>query len=239
MHKIKSAREWERERVWEWSLSLRVRCAAAGAAICDADSAVFFWVTLRLQPVLQAAQLYAHVCVWRRHLTAKCREMRCVAALRCSAAGPPIDPSFYYRECASVQVCTRTHTHTCITFICMYVCKWEKSTMGVGSCHFACPCMSVHAYNTIFHVVFLCTIFTHFPYFSCSAKERDGDRRCKNILLPFFLAHNLLKKTLNLICCFCCCCKWVLKYTHKMLPIYTMHTHTYRAYVIVCVSVGL
>lgn len=218
--KLKSALRRGRGCIqWRWQ-----RCFFLGYIAAAAGSA-------------SSAAVCTCVCVWRRHLTAKCRDMRCVAALRCSAAGPPIDPSFYYRECATVQVCTRTHT--CITCICMYVCKWEKSTMGVGSCHFACPCMSVHAYNTIFHVVFLCTIFTHFPYFSCSAKERDGDRRCKNILLPFFVAHNLLKKTLNLICCFCCCCKWVLKYTHKMLPIYTMHTHTYRAYVIVCVSVGL
>lgn len=97
-------------------------------------------------------------------------------------------------------------------------------------------CMSMHVRACIQHYIscgFSLHNFHIFSYFGCSAKERDGDRRCKNILLPF-LAHNLLKKTLNLICCFCCCCKWVLKYTHKMLPIYTMHTHTYRADICVC-----
>lgn len=150
--------------------------------------------------------------------------MRCLAALLCCPCCWAAHWSKFLlpwmRKCAC--------THACITFMYMYVCKWEKSTMGVGSCHFACPCMSVHAYNTIFHVVFLHNFHT-FSYFSCSAKERDRDRRCKNIL-PF-LAHNLLKKTFNLICC---CCKWVWKYTHKMLPIYTMHTHTYRAHMCVC-----
>lgn len=131
------------------------------------------------------------------------------------------------RKCASV------HTHTHMHNIYMYVCKWEKSTMGVGSCHFACPCMSVHAYNTIFHVVFLCTIFTHFLT-SVAVRRRETEIDVAKIsFFPFWLTI-CWRKLWIWICCFCCCCKWVLKYTHKMLPIYTMHTHTYRAHICVC-----
>lgn len=174
------------ERVWEWSLSLRVRCAAAGAAICDADSAVFFlgYIAAAAGSASSAA-VCTCVCVWRRHLTAKCREMRCVAALRCSAAGPPIDPSFYYRECASVQVCTRTQTH--MHNIYMYVCKWEKSTMGVGSCHFACPCMSVHAYNTIYFMWFFFAQFAHIFLTLVAVRKRETEIDVAKIsFFPFF-----------------------------------------------------
>lgn len=109
-----------------------------------------------------------HVCVCEGGIWQQSVE-KCAASLRCAALllGRPLIQVF---TTVNAQVCKCAHAHTHMHNIYMYVCKWEKSTMGVGSCHFACPCMSVHAYNTIFHVVFLCTIFTHFPYFSCSAK---------------------------------------------------------------------
>lgn len=78
----------------------------------------FFWVKLRLQPVLHETQLNACMCA--------CALVRvCVGGIRQQSVekcdGPPIDPSFYYRECASVQVCTHTYIHTYV-HMCRYVC---------------------------------------------------------------------------------------------------------------------
>lgn len=170
--KLKSARECGRESM---RVELKLKSALRRGRGCNLwrwQRCFFFGLHCGCSRFCkQRSCMHVYVCVWRRHLTAKCREMRCVAALRCSAAGPPIDPSFYYRECASVQVCTRTHT--CITFICMYVngknrpWVWAVATLHVH----ACPCM----HTTLYFMWFFFAQFSHIFLTLVAVRKRETE----------------------------------------------------------------